>query len=214
MSADKIRVFACESEPLVVEGLKRMLEPFEEFEFSGAGAAPAESLEAISAERPELVLVDCDSTGDSLLSLLAGIRSASAESQPVLWMREAGDVEAACAMELGARAVVEKTQPIETLLECLRAVAAGQIWTPPGEADSGAPRPGDRRAARLTPRERQIVRLLAQGRKNSEIAEALGISPGTVKVHLTHIFEKTGTRDRFELALLTRRLLGPNGDSD
>jgi DNA-binding CsgD family transcriptional regulator len=62
---------------------------------------------------------------------------------------------------------------------------------------------------RLTPREREIVRLVVEGHKNREIAETLSISPGTVKVHLMHVFEKAGVEDRLQLALLARRLLSP-----
>ena len=60
----------------------------------------------------------------------------------------------------------------------------------------------------LTPREKDIVHHVCGGLKNKEIAEALAITPGTVKVHLMHIFEKTGVKDRFELAVQGRRLLG------
>jgi len=56
-----------------------------------------------------------------------------------------------------------------------------------------------------------VVTLLSQGLKNTEIARTLEISPGTVKVHLMHVFEKTGARDRYELAIRSRRLLGPEG---
>ena len=67
----------------------------------------------------------------------------------------------------------------------------------------------DRRSApRLTPRERQIVHQICEGRKNKEIAQELSITAGTVKVHLMHIFEKTGVKDRFELAIQGRKLLG------
>ena len=70
--------------------------------------------------------------------------------------------------------------------------------------------PSDRRSSpRLTPREKDIVHHVCGGLKNKEIAEALAITAGTVKVHLMHIFEKTGVKDRFELAVQGRRLLGP-----
>jgi len=60
----------------------------------------------------------------------------------------------------------------------------------------------------LTPREREIVQQICVGLKNKEIAQTLSITAGTVKVHLMHIFEKTGVKDRFELAMHGRRLLG------
>jgi DNA-binding NarL/FixJ family response regulator len=92
-------------------------------------------------------------------------------------------------------------------------VAQGHLWF-----ENGAPEPvaepgrERRRPPRLTPREHQVVTLLAQGLKNTEIAKALGISPGTVKVHLMHVFEKTGARDRYELAIRSRKLLAPAPD--
>jgi DNA-binding NarL/FixJ family response regulator len=66
---------------------------------------------------------------------------------------------------------------------------------------------GRRVAMRLTKRERQIVETVSKGMKNKQIAETLGITPGTVKVHLMHIFEKTGARNRFQLALQGPQLL-------
>ncbi|HEY2842786.1 MAG TPA: helix-turn-helix transcriptional regulator, partial [Bryobacteraceae bacterium] len=63
-------------------------------------------------------------------------------------------------------------------------------------------------APRLTPREKQIVQQICEGLKNKEIAQALSITAGTVKVHLMHVFEKTGVKDRFELAIQGRKLLG------
>jgi DNA-binding NarL/FixJ family response regulator len=108
---------------------------------------------------------------------------------------------------------VLKSQPLETLMECLRVVAEGQLWFEDGDPEpQGEPEREPRRSPRLTPRERQIVALLAQGLKNSEIAKALVISPGTVKVHLMHVFEKTGARDRYELAIRSRKLLGAGMD--
>jgi len=81
------------------------------------------------------------------------------------------------------------------------------VWIENSLPDPAAP--SDRRVApRLTPREKEIVHYVCGGLKNKEIAGALSITPGTVKVHLMHIFEKTGVRDRFELAVHGRRLLG------
>jgi len=85
-------------------------------------------------------------------------------------------------------------------------VARGDVWIEgsPELASNGT----ERRAPRLTPREKQIVQQICEGQKNKEIAQALSITAGTVKVHLMHIFEKTGVKDRFELAIQGRKLLG------
>ena len=65
-----------------------------------------------------------------------------------------------------------------------------------------------RNLPRLTPREQEIVALICRGMKNKQIADKLSITTGTVKVHLMHIFEKTGVKDRFELALEAHKLVG------
>jgi two-component system nitrate/nitrite response regulator NarL len=97
--------------------------------------------------------------------------------------------------------------PVEALIDCLHAVARGDVWIEgsPEQSPDGTDR---RSTPRLTPRERQIVEQICEGLKNKEIAQALSITAGTVKVHLMHIFEKTGVKDRFELAIQGRKLLG------
>jgi two-component system nitrate/nitrite response regulator NarL len=103
---------------------------------------------------------------------------------------------------------------VQAVVDCLRAVARGDIWI---EGSAEPPMPGfERRSSpRLTPREREIVQQICVGLKNKEIAQMLSITAGTVKVHLMHIFEKTGVKDRFELAMHGRRLLGvePSGNT-
>jgi two-component system nitrate/nitrite response regulator NarL len=88
-------------------------------------------------------------------------------------------------------------------MDCLITVGQGGTWEEPA---SQPPEPLRKLAARLTPRERQIVRLLCRGMRNKQIAQALAIAPGTVKAHLMHIFEKTGARNRYELAIGAVRL--------
>ena len=102
------------------------------------------------------------------------------------------------ALRLGARAIVQKRFAIEFLVTAIRAVAEGHVWMPPalqaafvqGESPS---------AKRLTSRESEIVRYVASGLRNNEVAERLSITESTVKTHLNNIFQKLGLRDRLEL---------------
>jgi DNA-binding NarL/FixJ family response regulator len=127
----------------------------------------------------------------------------------VLWVRELAEFEANRALQLGAMGVLAKSRPVEDLFACLRAVAGGQLWIDEALSREGDGRPGPRKPPRLTPREREVLALVSQGLRNTQIAEALSISPGTVKVHLMHVFEKTGAQDRFDLAIRSRKLLRP-----
>jgi two-component system nitrate/nitrite response regulator NarL len=97
-------------------------------------------------------------------------------------------------------AAVRKTSPLPVLVECLRAVAVGGTWV---EAETRREHASAVRSTRasLTARELQVMELVEQGLKNRDIGVALGIRTGTVKIHLKHIFEKTGIRGRYGLAL-------------
>ncbi len=109
---------------------------------------------------------------------------------------------------------MKKSIAPDALSHCLRTVAAGEIWTENLYLLKETPleRPRNRP---LTPREQEVAALFAKGMKNRKIAEALGIATRTVKIHLMHIFEKTGIRDRFELALQGLRLAaGRANESD
>jgi two-component system nitrate/nitrite response regulator NarL len=212
MVSRPISVYACESQPVVVEGLRRALEGDARFEFAGVAARTREALAAVLARAPDIALVDHEDDPAAALELVEELGKALSRTHAVLWVRSLEDLRASQALQAGARAILVKNRPLEILLECLRVVARGHLWFENGAREpAGEREPGRRRAPRLTPRERQVVTLLSQGLKNTEIARALEISPGTVKVHLMHVFEKTGARDRYELAIRSRRLLGPEG---
>jgi two-component system nitrate/nitrite response regulator NarL len=134
------------------------------------------------------------------------VKNSAGNCQPVLWVHDLAEVDCFRALRFGSRGILKKTLPVEALIDCLRAVARGDVWIE-GSPEL-APNGTDRRAPRLTPREKQIVQQICEGQKNKEIAQALSITAGTVKVHLMHIFEKTGVKDSFELAIQGRKLLG------
>jgi len=112
---------------------------------------------------------------------------------------------AIAAMRLGARAVVHKRFAVQTLIEAIHAVADGLVWMPPALQSEMADQWGSPTSRRLTGRETEIVRLVAIGLRNAEIAQRLSITEATVKTHLNNIFEKLKVRDRVELALYALR---------
>jgi two-component system, NarL family, response regulator len=109
------------------------------------------------------------------------------------------------AMRLGARAVVQKRFPVQTLVEALRAVAQGLVWMPPALQAEIASQWSSPAAKSLTSRETEIVRHVASGLRNAEIAQRLAITEATVKTHLNNIFDKLKLRDRVELAVYALR---------
>jgi DNA-binding NarL/FixJ family response regulator len=102
------------------------------------------------------------------------------------------------ALRLGARALVQKRFAIETLMTAIQSVLEGNVWMPPALQAAFTQQDPDSRK-RLTRRESEIIRCVAMGMRNAEVAEHLSLSENTVKTHMTNIFHKLGIRDRLEL---------------
>ena len=102
------------------------------------------------------------------------------------------------ALRLGARGIVQKRFAIETLMTAVRTVADGLVWMPTTVQAEFAKQESST-GRQLTPRESEIIRCVASGLRNTEVAERLTISESTVKTHLNNIFQKLGVRDRLEL---------------
>lgn len=192
----------------MIEGLKRVFESAQEFELIGTAATFAEGLNLITQVHPRIVLLDQTGGLKVVFRFLTDIKAASPAVMPVLWVTELAEVDCFRALQMGARGIVKRTMPVDSFLDCLRSVSKGSIWIENNVSGQMTGFFSRRQSPRLTPREREIVRCLCRGMRNKEIAMELSITPGTVKVHLMHIFEKTGVKDRFELAVHGRKLLG------
>jgi len=202
------RLFLSEAQPVVVEGLVRILANYPEFELIGTAAHPTEAITRISELQPDLVMVDQASGIRAVFTFLSELKIASPNSRAVLWIVDLAEVECFRALQLGARGILRRSLPVTTLIDCLQTVAKGNLWLENSISDQVVGFLNRKSPNRLTPREREIVRAVCRGMKNKEIADLLHITAGTVKVHLMHIFEKTGVRDRFELATQAPKLLG------
>jgi two-component system nitrate/nitrite response regulator NarL len=200
-----ISVFVCEPQPIVVEGLQKALSETTDLSFAGAVSRPADALDAVQRIHPNIVLIDGSAGLTAALRLLGHLKAAG-PTHAVLWVVDLPEMDAFRALQMGARGIVKKTLPTNKLIECLREVGAGQIWMQESEQVAEFLQRKD--ASRLTPREKEVVRLICRGLRNRQIAENLHITPGTVKVHLMHIFEKTGLKDRLALAVHGRDLAG------
>jgi two-component system, NarL family, nitrate/nitrite response regulator NarL len=199
-------LYVCESQPIVIAGLRAVLAEAPDVQLVGHSFDPAEAQVAVGRLTPDVVLLGHSHVGRALLTDLQRIATTGAPGI-VLWVTEFPDLDCLRALQMGAKGVIRKTASVERLLECLRSVSEGQIWLEDTNAER-LRKQQRRTLPRMTPRERQIVELVCRGLKNKEIAAELSITPGTVKVHLMHIFEKAGVKDRFQLALQGRQLLG------
>ncbi len=205
---NRLTVFACESQPIVLEGLEKVLASCDDLEYVGAAAGLTDALDALRQNQPAIILIGQTAGLKVVFQFISDVRNTSSSCQPILWVNDLAEIDCFRALQLGARGILKKTLPIESMVECLRAVGRGDVWIEGTLSDHVVGALDRRSAPRLTPREKEIVHHVCGGLKNKEIAEALRITAGTVKVHLMHIFEKTGVKDRFELAVHGRRMLG------
>jgi two-component system NarL family response regulator len=113
--------------------------------------------------------------------------------------------DALAAIRLGARAVVLKRFAVETLMDAVRSVAAGSVWMPPSVQSELASRLRRPEGGSLSARETEVVRQVALGLRNAEVAKRLFISEQTVKTHLNNVFQKLGIQDRVELTVYAIR---------
>jgi DNA-binding NarL/FixJ family response regulator len=114
--------------------------------------------------------------------------------------------DAVAALRMGAHAIVQKRYAVETLIEAIRSAAEGLVWVPPQLQGELVAQLRSQAAAELSVRETEIVRCVASGLRNAEVAGRLSISESTVKTHLNNIFQKLGIRDRVELTLYAQRV--------
>lgn len=149
---------------------------------------------------PDILVLDKGLGMHSVLDWLNNLKSAEKSPAIVIWGVSVTEAEALRFLQAGARGIVRKSADLGTLMTCLRTVASGRSWME-DSVFRDAIQPERYPRSELTAREQQVLELVEQGFKNKEIAVELGIRPGTVKIHLKHIFEKTGVRGRYGLAI-------------
>ena len=200
------RVLLVDDQPLVREGLRRILHPEEGFEVVGECADGSDVDAAVSSLRPDVVVMDVRMKDVDGVEATRRLRERS-DAPPVLVLTTFDDDEVLSgALRAGAAGFVLKDAPGEELIRSARTVAAGDAWLDPAVTErvlatyrTSAPTRDDGAAARieeLTPRERDVLRLIGRGASNTEIAESLFVSEATVKSHIGHIFTKLDLRDR------------------
>lgn len=188
----------CDTQPMTIEGLQSLLGSSEDLRMIGSATNLFSGLELVQQHNPSIVVIDKAFGLPAIMDWLANLRSTGTAS--VVWGVSMNEAEALRIMQAGAQGVMRKTADPTTVLACLRTVGEGKTWM---EESLLGDNEGSVRHTRsnLTPREQQVVELVEQGLKNKDIGLNMGIRPGTVKIHLKHIFEKTGIRGRYGLAL-------------
>jgi len=195
-----ISVAICDTEPIAIEGIRTLLNQCEDLHLAAADTSLLGGIEIVRQHAPAIMILDKNFGVYAVIDCLQRLRGSGTGVATIVWGENLNEAEALRMMQVGALGVVRKTATLEALLECMRAVAAGNTWMEESVLQEPL-RPPRGARSNLTMRELQVVELVEQGKKNRDIALQLGIRPGTVKIHLKHIFEKTGIRGRYGLAL-------------
>jgi DNA-binding NarL/FixJ family response regulator len=210
---NEIRIAVAELDPAFRKGLLDLLGEHDGFEIVAAVDSGREAVLAARELEPDLLLLDMalpDMSGLEVLRRIDGTRGV----HPVAMVEKLEIHEMTQALLLGACGAVEKSARSPVLLKCVRAVLAGELWFRRDITKAllrSVERNEDERysasdlADRLTRRENDVLRAVANGMPNREIAAKLAISEYTVKHHLSRIFAKLSVSNRVELALLAAR---------
>jgi len=199
--SDPIRLILADDHAIFREGLKALLQ-HEPAVVIAAETSRIDGLQALLDATPaDVLLLDLQMERSSLTE----IEALSKKIAVVVLTASELVGDALAAIRLGARAVVLKRFAVETLMDAIEQVAAGEVWLPPSVQGQLAARLRDPAASPLSPREEEVVRHVALGMRNADVAKRLFISEQTVKTHLNNVFQKLGIQDRVELTIYAIR---------
>lgn len=189
----RIRILSVDEHPILRAGIAAIVNSQTDMSIVRTASNGNEAMEAFRAVGPDITLVDLKLPDLSGIDLILAIRLEFPDARLVVLTAYARDVEVQRALRAGARGYLLKSMPPQLILETIRQVHAGRKVVPPEIAAGLAEHLGEEK---LSDREVQVLRQVAAGNRNRDIAALLFIAEETVKVHLKHIMGKLGARDR------------------
>jgi two-component system nitrate/nitrite response regulator NarL len=207
-----IRILMIDDHAVLRTGLRMIIESHIGMTVVGEAENRRESLAAIANQPPDIILLDLDLGDENGLDLLPDLLTTVPDARIILLTGLRDPEVQRRAILLGAMGLVSKQKAADTVIRAIEKVYAGEVWLDRAMIASIL---NDRvntsvaadqnvealRMAKLTEREREVIRLIGEGIKNRQIAERMYISEATVRHHLTSVFAKLGVADRFELVI-------------
>ena len=203
-----ISVALADDHPAILLGVAELLRSHPDLNVVAACSNGTAVMQAIRQLTPTVAVLDFFMPGLNGLEVLANMSAERSVTKSVFLTATATDKQLLAAVARGAKGIVLKEATLDELVQCIRVVAGGREWLPPSLIDAAFEREAARQSASthlaqsLTCRERQIVLLVAEGLSNKEMCRRLGLSEGTVKIHLHNIYEKVGVNNRTALAAM------------
>jgi DNA-binding NarL/FixJ family response regulator len=205
-----IRVLLADDHPVVRRGLAALLGTLPDFEVVGEAVDGDEAIREAQLTRPDVVLMDVRMPGTDGVAATRRLRETVPDAAVLVLTMYDDDATVFTAMQAGARGYLLKGAEQDEIADAIRAVVRGQAIFGPGIASrlldhfANPPAPAEDPFPELTPREREILELLAEGRRTADIAGALHLSPKTVSNNLTTIFAKLEVADRTAAVIRAR----------
>lgn len=200
-----IRLVLADDHPLILDGLEQLFRVTPDFEVVERCVSGDEALRAVERHRPDVLVLDIRMPGMNGLEVVREIRARRLATQVVILTAALDESELLGAMRLGVGGVVLKEMAPRLLVQCIRKVNAGERWVENRSMREALERMLHREAGAqeaaglLTPREIELVRMVAQGLRNREIGNQLNITEGTVKAHLHNVYKKLKVENRVDV---------------
>jgi len=207
MSTSRLNIVVADDHPVVLRGVVDVLKSCIDMNVVGAFGDGVSAIDAIRKLNPDIAVLDLAMPGLNGLDVLAAVAVEKRQTKVVLLTASIADGQILTALERGASAILLKDAAADDLVRCVQAVAEGRKWFPADLVDAAIERETGRRVRSeqigqtLTPREREIMLLVAEGLSNKGVARRLDVSEGTVKIHLHNIYQKMEVPNRTTLTV-------------
>jgi DNA-binding NarL/FixJ family response regulator len=210
---NEIQVVIADKEPLTLSGLRSVVADHDDIEVLAEIHNPERLMDALRQHSPDVLLVGTEILQEDLEELKRLV-SDGVQTRVILLTNRKDPGFLEIALRHGAKGIIQREWPVQQIPIAIRKVTRGGVWLERNVAESVLekilsrpedPDPEGQKIAALTPREREVILLICDGKKNKDIANALHISGATVSHHLTSIFRKLEVEDRTSLVIYAAR---------